>query len=218
MRNLLITVLGGVLFLSGCATETPPEEEEMGETSSAYTGPVPVMERIAAPDGMPSSWEQPDSEGTFDQYGYCGATAAANLLTWYGKSTTPREAIDNGCWSYVGTRPPTLAAYLKKAQPELDCYYQTMKWNADSLGNLRNALAAGRPVIIEFMTGKLNAHWVTVVGVEGTEEDPYLTVMSWGGYYKIRWAGVKDAWRSAWGGYYPYVMCNAVSPLAGALR
>ena len=33
-----------------------------------------------------------------------------------------------------------------------------------------------------------------------------------------QWSTFGDAWRNAWGGYYPHVVCNAVSGGAQALH
>lgn len=207
-----------VAILSACATTTDDTSDPVDDTSSAYTGPIPDMIGTTAPADAVASWNQPDSEGYFDQYGYCGATAAANLLRWYGSETSPRDAIDNGCWSYIGTRAPTLAAYLKKAHPELGCQYKTLGFYDDAFATLRHALESGHPVVLEFMTGKLNAHWVTAIGIQSADHDPKIVVMSWGGYYTLEWSKLQDAWRRAWGGYYPYIACDATIANASALH
>jgi hypothetical protein len=200
--------------LVACVSTT---EEEIDTTAQAI-GTYPALEAIDRPSGAPPPWDQPPSEGTFGQYGYCGATAAANLLLWYGRTVSPTRAIEDGCWSAIGTFPGDMAAYLKKHHASLDCYYQWMWPWSDALAGLRNALAVGRPVIVEFMTDTFNAHWVTVTGIRGGGDDPDVIVMSWGRYHKIRWSTLKSAWRNAYGGPYPYVMCNASSPRADALE
>lgn len=217
VRALTLAAIAVAIVACGAndATEDAPA---VGETSTeAYTGTIATLATTPAPPGMPRSWPQPDSEGLLGQNGYCGATAAANLLHFYAKEVSPRQAIEAGCWSWVGTTATDLSRYLKKSFPELGCSYGRMPWDADSLQNLRNALASGKPVAVQFMTGGLNAHWVTVVGVRGAGEHPELVVMTWGRFATVKWDEFKDAWRSAWGGYYPYVMCEAVSPNAKAL-
>ncbi|MBX3231761.1 MAG: hypothetical protein KIT84_42720 [Labilithrix sp.] len=218
LRFLPCGIFLALLCLPACTVAPELEEEEPASTESAYFGTIPDMVPISAPAGAVASWAQPDSEGAFDQYGYCGATAASNLLRWYGKEVAPRRAIDDGCWSYVGTTPSTLAAYLRDKHSELDCSYRTLDFYADGLATLRRSLEAGRPVIIQFMTGSLNAHWVTAIGVRGAGDDPEIVVMSWAGFYTLQWSRLQDAWRRAWGGYYPHVICDAVSPLAAALH
>jgi hypothetical protein len=203
----------------GASDADPSSEEESAGASSeaAFTGVIPSLGRAKPPADMPASWDQPDSTGVLGQNGYCGATAAANLLRWYGREVSPADAIENGCWSYVGTRPETIGAYFANHQPDLGCRYEKLPETADALGYLRTTLAAGKPVIVEFMTGALNAHWVTVVGVYGKGADPKLVVMSWGHYYMTQWSLFEGAWRHAWGGAFPHVACDAVSTLAHAL-
>jgi hypothetical protein len=219
LRVSIVALAACTLLTAACTTATDDSEEEsaVGETSDAYTGRLATLEPTSRPRGAPESWNQPDSEGVLGQNGYCGATAAANLLRWYGREVSPRQAINDGCWSYIGTRPSTLAAYLRNKHPDLDCRYGTMAWNADALQNLKNALAGGRPVVIEFMTGGLNAHWVTVIGVRGEGANTSLVVESWGGYYTVKWNDIQDAWRRAWGGYYPYIMCQGQTAHANVL-
>ena len=215
----VLTFVACSILIAACATSTEVEDEPIGESAeSAYSGRLATLTQINRPSGVVDSWSQPDSEGILGQNGYCGATAASNLLRWYGRDVSPRQAIDGGCWSYIGTRAPTLANYLREKQPDLGCWYGTMSWDADALTNLRTALAGGRPVVIQFMTGALNAHWVTVIGVRGAGADPTIVVMSWGGYYTTQWSDLQNAWRRAWGGYYPYVMCQGVSGHARALQ
>lgn len=218
VRAPLFAACAVLVAACGASDSSPEDGIEVGESSeAAYTGTLASLTPTAAPPGAPGSWAQPDSEGILGQNGYCGATAAANLLHWYDREIAPRQAIEGGCWSYIGTRAAQLGKYMKTTYPELGCKYGTMAYDADALANLRAALAAGRPVAVEFMTGALNAHWVTVVGVRGAGEQPQLVVMSWGRFYSASWSDFKDAWRRAWGGYYPYVMCEAVSPRAAAL-
>lgn len=218
LRSLSCGIFLALLCLPACMTGPEEQPEEMGSTESAYSGPIPDMVSISAPPDAVGSWHQPDSEGTFDQYGYCGATAAANLLRWYDKEVSPQTAIDDGCWSWIGTTASDLGEYFEENHSELGCSYKTLDFYADSLATLRDSLSAGKPVIIQFMTGSLNAHWVTAIGVQGAGADPKIVVMSWGGFYTLQWSKLQDAWRRAWGGYYPYIICDAVSPKASALH
>lgn len=205
-----------LLPLTACAVQQQ-EEEPQGTTNAAFTGRIPEMVETTAPRGAPRSWQQPDSEGLFGRFGYCGATAAANLLGWYRQNVSPRQAIDGGCWSNIGTLPSSIANYLSTSFPDLGCAAGTLPYEADSLASLRNAVGRGHPVLIEFMTGGLDAHWVTVIGFQGAGNNPKVVVMSWGGFYTIQWDALQDAWRHAWGGYYPYIICRAVSPMRSAL-
>lgn len=217
-----------VALLTTCAaacaaTDEPAADDDEGATGTssseaAFTGAIPSLTRTKRPASTPASWVQPASTGAFGQNGYCGATAAANLLRWYGREVSPSDTIRDGCWSYVGTRAQTLAAYFTNHQADLGCRYETLDYEANALAHLRATLASGRPVVLEFMTGALNAHWVTVIGVQGSGDDPQIVVMSWGDYYTARWSTLDHAWRNAWGGYYPHVVCNAVSPGAQALH
>jgi hypothetical protein len=200
--------------------DSADDEDNASATSgeSAFTGAIPSLVRTRQPAGTPASWPQPPSTGIVEQNGYCGATAAANLLSWYGREVSPATAIDQGCWSYVGTRPETVEAFLDHHHADLGCSYEKLPATADALGWLRGTLTAGKPVVVEFMTGELNAHWVTIVGVQGTGYDPKIVLMSWGRYYTTQWSLFEGAWRHAWGGAYPHVTCSAASPRAGALH
>jgi hypothetical protein len=203
-----------LIGLPACASTTGEAIDFSEQALATY----PVLEAVDRPAGAPFAWGQPASEGYFGQYGYCGATAAANLLRWYDREVSPESAIADGCWSAIGTFPSDMSAYLRKHHASLDCYYQAMWLTSDALAGLRDALAVGRPVIIMYMTDALNAHWVTVTGVHGTNDDPDIIVMSYGAYWKLRWSALKSAWRNAYGGPYPYVMCNASSPHAASLE
>jgi hypothetical protein len=206
---------------SGCASTEEEEAvgEDVGEANEAYTGRVAEMKRIGRSyPGAPASWAQPDSDGTFDEKGYCGATAAANLLRWYQKDVSPDQAIADGCWSVIGTRPATLARYLQKHHASLGCALHKMDRDADALAGVRASLRAGKPLVVLFMTGYLNAHWVTIMAVEGRGPDPNLVVMSWAGFYRIKWSEFQAPWRAAYSGPYPHIQCSARSPLADKIR
>jgi hypothetical protein len=215
-----LVTLAASACTSADSTETE-EEDQVEGNAQAYSGVVPDMNVIGPSwNGAPASSAQPESEGVFglENFGYCGATAASNLLRWYGKEVTPRKAIDDGCWSWIGTRPKQLAYYLQSKHPELGCSLGKMTWNADALAGVRNGLRGGRPIVIVFMTGALNAHWVTIVGVEGTGPDPKIIVASWGKYYWVQWSKLQPAWRGSYNGPYPFVMCRDQSPHAGKLK
>jgi hypothetical protein len=82
-------------FVAACgAGESELPEEDVGAAAEAYSGTIATLVDTPAPRGAPSSWSQPDSEGIVGQNGYCGATAASNLLGWYNLRVSPREAID----------------------------------------------------------------------------------------------------------------------------
>lgn len=198
-----------LLALTACTSEV---DEPIAQGEAAYTGRIPDMTEVDRPTGARDSWDQPDSQGWFDQYGYCGATAASNLLRVYGQEVSPQEAIDAGAWSWVGTRPATLAAYLRGHHADLECALRTATSDAAALALLREDAASGTPVVVLFMTGKLNAHWVTVIGVEGTGDDTKVLVMSWGSYYSIAWSDLGDAWRAAYSGPYPHIRCRPRVP------
>jgi hypothetical protein len=208
----------------GCSSSddaASSEDEAIEGSTQAYSGVVPDMNALEDEwNGAPKSWAQPESEGVFglQNFGYCGATAAANLLRWYGREVTPRKAIDDGCWSWIGTRPKQLAYYLQSKHADLGCQLSRMTWDADALKGIRNGLRGGRPFAIVFMTGALNAHWVTVVGVEGEGRDPKIIVASWGRYYWLQWSKLQPAWRNSYNGPYPFIMCRDRSPHAGVIK
>ncbi len=198
------------LVVPACASvEDDAQGEETEQTDQAYSGPVPDLYGTSAPRNAPRSWPQPPSEGAFGKNGYCGATAAANTLAWYGRNVSPRQAIDDGCWSFIGTKPQHLAAYMQDKHADLGCSYQRFNRNGDALAYVKSILRSGRPLMIEYMVGGLNAHWVTVVGVRGQGRDTNLIVMSDGGYYTAKWETMNDAWKNGWGGPFPHVVCNA---------
>lgn len=127
---------------------------------------------------------------------------------------SPPDAIARGCRSYVGT----LGAFVERDQPDLGCRYEKLPIGSDALPWGRSTLAHGKPIVVEFMTGSLNAHWVTIVSELGKGADPKLIFTSWGRYYEARWSVFDDAWRDAWGGPYPHVTCTAASPFARVMR
>ncbi len=207
--RVLLPLIVCAVVLSACTTDSAADDDAVEQTEQAYSGPVPGLEGTRAPRNAPSVWPQPPSEGLFGQYGYCGATAAANTLAWYGPRVSPRQAIDNGCWSAIGTTPSHLAQYMQNNHGDLGCSYERFDRNGDALGYLKSLLTAGRMVMIQYMVGRLNAHWVPVVGVRGRGTNTRLVVMSDGGYYTAEWEKMKEAWKNGWGGPFPHVVCNA---------
>lgn len=224
MHSKHVSIIAAAIALIACSASTNDGDDSVeshgGDNAAeeAITRAAVPMNKIERPAGVPASWDQPPSEGSFGQYGYCGATAAANLLRWYDREVSPRQAIDDGCWSSVGTRPATLAAYFRKHHPELGCELTQVPGGADALSLLKYDLMLGRPTILLFMTGGLNAHWVTAIGVDAKGPNPNVLVESWGKYYAIPWAKLEPAWRAAYGGPYPHLTCEAKSPHASALR
>jgi hypothetical protein len=187
-------------------------------SESAFSGALPSLRPVKPLSSWPKVWDQPASTGVVEQNGYCGAAAAANLFRWYGREVSPHDAIARGCWSYVGTMAETLGSFVERDQPDLGCRYEKLPGVSDPLAWVRSRLTEGKPIIVQFMTGGLNAHWVTVVGVFGKGADPKLILTSWGRYYEAQWSGFEDAWRNAWGGPFPHITCDAVSPFARVMR
>ena len=194
------------------------EAAQSSSNESAYTSALPQLRPVRPPTSWPKVWAQPPSTGVVEQNGYCGATAAANLFRWYGVEVSPHAAIDRGCWSYVGTMAPTLGSFVERDQPELGCHYEKLSAQSDALAWVRSTLTEGKPIIVQFMTGELNAHWVTVVSVLGKGPDPKLIFTSWGRYYEAQWSVFAHAWRDAWGGPYPHVTCDKASPFGRVMR
>ena len=170
---------------------------------------------VPRPPGAPESWPQPPSDGIFGQWGYCGATAAANLLRWYGREVSPKEAIAKGCWSYLaGTFPGTLRDCINAIAPNLDCSLGNARARAP-LDDLRAHLQDGHPVIVLYMTGVFEAHWVVVTGVEGDDSDANVIAMSDAHYISLRWSELGRAWGLAYDGPFPTITCQAKTSLEG---
>jgi hypothetical protein len=209
MRRSTSLVALAVVGCSGAA-------ETEADTSTSEAIAISIDEETAPrPKGGPESWVQPPSDGYFGQWGYCGATAAANLFRWYGREVAPREAVDKGCWSYIaGTFPGTLRSCMNAIEPDLECALASASLT-DPLGTLRGELAGGHPVIILYMTGVVEAHWVVVTGIEGEGHDRKIVAMSDGRYIAMKWSQLAPAWGLAYDGPFPMISCQAKASSPG---
>lgn len=181
------------------------QDEALGKSSLVFEN---------SPERGPvRSWPQPRSEGLFDRNSYCGATAVANLLGWYDIEKSPRTAINEGCWSVVGTTPATMHDYLQREHGDLGCVLSFVPSDRDPLETLRSLLFSGRPPIILFGTGGGVLHWAVVSGVRnGDGGDPWIEFMSWGAYKRVRWSALEPRWRRPLGLHHPFLACNKTSP------
>jgi len=154
---------------------------------------------------FPDVWKQLD--GTIMD-GKCGVTGVANMLRLYGIEKDPKD-IDKSQYRSWG-----FGLGASKFAEDMTALGDGKKFSArqiddskeDPLKVLRDNLAAGKPVAICYMTGRLEAHWVVVTGVNEGQDGPQLTVMSSGNYFTMKWNEVKYQWSRGWGGPYPYIV------------
>jgi hypothetical protein len=125
------------------------------------------------------SWDQPDSDGVCGYWGYCGPTAASNIVSMVcGGSICPRDLADT-CFSWApGTTPANLARALSEV-PGCGtweaCAYDLD--HPDPLSELERSLPV--PVLLDWK-GNTVMHWVTVVGVQRQTGVCRVTFNHWG--------------------------------------
>ncbi len=172
---LCATVVGACV-----STQSEDPDELVGESTEAYSGTLATLVATTAPRGAPGPWAQPDSEGLVGQYGYCGATAAANLLAWYNLHVS--HARRSTAAAGASSAPPPRGSARTWAPRTPSSVAREERCRGTRTPSVLFAVRSppGRPVIVQFMTGALDAHWVTVVGIRGAGNSPDLVVMSWG--------------------------------------
>jgi hypothetical protein len=207
MRMSMVAL--ALLFVSGC--EASNEEIEDSEETTGAIGSGSIREEVVGRSFPVRVWPQPPDEGWFGQYGYCGPTAVANLLRLHGIEKSPRTAIDQGCWSFIGTSPGVMVRYLQREHPSLDCDHRVVPGNANPLDVLRVLLDADHPPIILFGNGGLKSHWVVVTGVSVDKRGTWVEYMSEGDFVASRWTDLQPRWESVYGFRYPLIACAATS-------
>lgn len=205
---------------AGCSAEAsdPPPDESVDGTDAMTNARVlkeSEMIRVAVPAGYPQPWDQPDSDGIFDEKGKCGPTAVANALKLYGRgNVSPEQAYEGGVQWVVGSLPVQLSGYLNRTQPDLHC---AVTFPPDGPAFLRAAVATGRPVMVWYRTEGMTSHWVTVAGIHGSGVSEGVVVMSWGRYYRINMQRFEQAWSNVYGFVRPSVVCGARTNVVHAL-
>jgi len=125
------------------------------------------------------SWDQPDSEGPGGYYGYCGPTAASNLLANMCGYLVPPSRLAECCFGLgPGTNPRALVETLNGLH---DCG----RWavchsdvlDGDPLDTLFEQLPAA--ALLDW-DGALELHWVTVVDVHRTGGSCQVVYNHWG--------------------------------------
>lgn len=213
-RSLIFAGALTALTLAACATETPSENVDDGDSVGATddelrSAPLNDQDMVAipTPEGLPEPWDQPDSSGWFGARGKCGPTAMANMLRLHGVELSPDEADKAGVHWLVGTLTWQINSYLKQNHPELQCR-TSFPWNGAKA--LRGQLDEGRPVMVWFNTaGGWSSHWVTAVGHHGSGDAEKVIVMSWGRYYEIPMKKLDDSSKWVYGLRHPTVICEA---------
>ena len=199
------------LLATGCAVDADDaegegDEEVQSSAEQAFSLANADYKRIPTPKGMPKVWSQPDSRGVLDAQGMCGPTSVSNMLLFYGRNISPEGVYNGGGISLVGTTGRRMENYLDEKFPQLDCDFGHANIFAP-LKFLRDQLKLGRPVNVMVGMSGAQAHWVTVVGITGTDEAPKVRVMTWGSYREIEWKKFRQNWDLNYGGVYPYVSC-----------
>ncbi len=138
-----------------------------------------IPEMHIMPDGT-LSWEQPDSSGTFGYNGYCGETAAANIISMLRFPTSPDVVKDTCQDSTPGTLPSTIADYLTTEMGVQWSIYNLRAYYA--FRDLKTALDHGTliaengnsPVAVLIkIKGKKAYHWITVVDIDDNDNVIY---------------------------------------------
>ena len=122
--------------------------------------------RVLAPtktDQVTYSWEQPPSEGIGGYYGYCGPTAAANLVTNIcGHRVTPMKFAEESFGLGPGTHPQTLSHALN----ELGCCGEWSVCEHDpSRVDVFQELQKNLPAAVMLNWTARSLHWITVMQV-----------------------------------------------------
>lgn len=179
----------------------------VGGNDKRKTGvPVTDMEK---PKDAPAAWEHPPASW---RDGKCGITGVSNLIRWYGEEKNPKDIdiYENRSWG-IGMRSGKFAEDCSKLTGKNFTACSIEK--GEPLDILKQHLKDGKPVAIMYMTGKTNAHWVVVTGIEEGKDGPSVQVETWGHYGKIKWSDLKYQWERGYGGPYPYVVGDEPSPL-----
>ncbi len=201
-------VVLSVLFLLTAGLEKPaiagwghsdpePESEAAPEIPSS----------AVQPDGTISN-EQPDSDSWFGYSkgeGYCGQTAAANVIQMLMGNTVTVEQAARECTDFTpGTRDDTLRDYLEQETGK-DWSIVAGTSRDQALNNLVTAVynldtkARGlriTPIPVHVSTSNKGSHWVTVVGVDTTAG--IVTFNQWGGQYTEDLDTFMGRWRDGY--------------------
>ena len=165
------------------------------------------------PDGT-TSFDQPDSEGMFNQEGKCGQTAASNVYNMYCKMIASPDYCDGHLDDATpGVSPSTMDEGIDKLFNENSerCprgYWDETKYNYESdfilgiehkvnsipsdgkmvertLPNGSTRKKAPVVVLIKSPGSKKGLHWITVVDIERKNNNCHMIVNTWGGQYKV---------------------------------
>ena len=115
-------------------------------------------------DEITYSWEQPPSKGIGGYYGYCGPTAAANLVTNVcGHRITPMTFADESFGLGPGASPNKLSHALN----ELGCCgeWSVCQHDPEEV-DVFEALQQSLPAAVMLNWSSRSMHWVTVMKVE----------------------------------------------------
>ena len=125
------------------------------------------------------SWDQPESDGVCGYWGYCGPTAASNIVSMVcGQNICPRD-LAKSCFSWnPGTTPGKLAGALSDV-------HGCGTWEVchgdieatDLLSDLEDELPV--PVLLDW-EGNTVMHWVTVVQIQRQRGQCHAIFNHWG--------------------------------------
>ena len=139
--------------------------------------------RIRATEGFADtttySWDQPTSDGVNGYYGYCGPTAASNLMANVcGVMKAPRDVSDM-CFSWTpGTTPGNLV-YALNAVGHCGRWAvcQPSPQDADVLGTVAEQLPVA--ALLDW-DGSGTLHWITLVDINRTGGRCKVVFNHWG--------------------------------------
>ncbi|MEE2786822.1 MAG: hypothetical protein VX589_05750 [Myxococcota bacterium] len=142
-------------FLNACTRQCREDEQTCIQRANIIHGTEAAHGSI--------SWGEPDAEGIGGYFGFCGPTAAANLVAnMCGQTVSPRTfASQSFSWG-PGTTPQRLANALNSlGQCGTWAQCQTTADGRDPLAQMAERLPVG--VLVTWSARSL--HWVTVVEV-----------------------------------------------------
>lgn len=141
--------------------------------------PHPIEARTGFARKRTYSWDQPSSDGINGYYGYCGPTAAANLLmNTCGIRVSPRQISETAFSWTPGTTPHNLVAALNEIE---GCGRWAVCHPSPHDGDVLGTLEKLMPVAtLMDWDGALDLHWITVVDVRRTAGSCHLVYNHWG--------------------------------------
>ena len=141
--------------------------------------PNPVRPKPGYARQFTYSWDQPSSDGVNGYYGYCGPTAASNLLANACGVMLPPRSLAEACFGIgPGTTPSALVGALNDIE---GCGHWVIDHANASENDPLETLHRRRPVAVLLdWQGALDLHWITLVDVVRTGGSCHVVYNHWG--------------------------------------